>query len=332
MAPRLILVAGPGGAGSSTCAARLAQRWELEQRGRVAVLDLDPVCGARALMGAALRASGAGGRERDHRGDGGGGVLTSWVDRAGLDARVPEELGRLPGADVLLLVDEMSRLREVEDLRAVVVDVGARLPELVSVADRAPWLVGQLTLLQRGWLSSVRPLVSMVVPDWGADSVATVAAAAGDRVGSWPAMVADAEVMLVGSAPTERRAVAGDDRVRRLHIACELYGLSVSGADDVSTLEGSEPPARAAADPAGRGAGVWEGAGSHWVWRLPLPSVRSGELALARDVDELAVEALGVRRVVRIPTAMRRLRIGGARLRGGMLSVSFEERRAEQEQ
>lgn len=283
-------------------------------------------------MGAALHESADDGHGRGHRGVGGDGVLASWIDRAGLDTRVPDELGRLPGADLLLLLDEISRLREVEDVSAVVVDVGARLPELVSLADRAPWLVGQLTLLQRGWLSNVRPLVAMVLPDWGADSVATVAAAAGDRVGSWPAMVAGAGVVLVGAGPTERHVPAGDDRARRLRIACELFGLSISEVDDATAVGSSETAGRSAADTAGRGAGVWEGAGSHWMWRLPLPSVRSGEIALARDVDELAVEALGVRRVVRLPTAMRRLRIGGARLRDGMLSVSFEERRAEQEQ
>lgn len=339
MDPRLLLVAGPGGAGSSTCAARLAQEMAAARPGRVAVVDLDPVCGASALVGPEVRTATAELRT-DARGpgstrSGAPSAVTDWAVRAGLDARVPDELRRLPGVDVVTLLDDCAALaHDQHDVDVVVVDVGSALPQVLTVADRAPWLVDQGALLQRGWFSTVRPLASALVPDWPGESLASLTRAARARVDAWLRVPTLAEVVLVeptDGAPVPAWRTDGidpvrpDHRVRRVRVTAELYGIPIRAARDVVETEANTAvrgDGLHASLARGRG-GVWEGAGSDWLWRLPLPSVRSGELALARDLDDLAIEALGVRRVVRLPTAMRRLSIGRARLRDGVLTVPF---------
>ncbi|MCZ9344479.1 ArsA family ATPase, partial [Streptomyces sp. TRM76130] len=59
------------------------------------------------------------------------------------------------------------------------------------------------------------------------------------------------------------------------------------------------------------------------VWHLPLPGAARNELDLVRRGDELVVTAGPFRRVVPLPSALRRCTVDGAALREGRLSVRF---------
>ncbi|GAA2601886.1 MULTISPECIES: ArsA family ATPase [Streptomyces] len=59
------------------------------------------------------------------------------------------------------------------------------------------------------------------------------------------------------------------------------------------------------------------------VWHIPLPGAVREELDLVRRGDELAVAAGPFRRVVPLPSALRRCTVDGAALREGALAVRF---------
>ncbi|MFD4634337.1 ArsA family ATPase [Streptomyces sp. NPDC058284] len=66
------------------------------------------------------------------------------------------------------------------------------------------------------------------------------------------------------------------------------------------------------------------GDGSHaYVWHIPLPGVGRDELGLIRRGDELVVTAGPFRRIVTLPSALRRCTVAGAGLREGELRVRF---------
>ncbi|MFJ5275588.1 ArsA family ATPase [Streptomyces parvulus] len=59
------------------------------------------------------------------------------------------------------------------------------------------------------------------------------------------------------------------------------------------------------------------------VWRIPLPGAVREELDLVRRGDELVVAAGPFRRIVPLPSALRRCTVDGAALREGTLAVRF---------
>ncbi|MFF0158312.1 ArsA family ATPase [Streptomyces sp. NPDC005263] len=59
------------------------------------------------------------------------------------------------------------------------------------------------------------------------------------------------------------------------------------------------------------------------VWRIPLPGAIRDELDLIRRGDELVVSAGQFRRIVALPSALRRCTVAGAALREGELRVRF---------
>ncbi|MFG3084401.1 ArsA family ATPase [Streptomyces parvulus] len=59
------------------------------------------------------------------------------------------------------------------------------------------------------------------------------------------------------------------------------------------------------------------------VWRIPLPGAVREELDLVRRGDELVVAAGPFRRIVPLPSALRRCTVAGAALREGTLAVRF---------
>ncbi|SFF20959.1 arsenite efflux ATP-binding protein ArsA [Actinacidiphila alni] len=61
----------------------------------------------------------------------------------------------------------------------------------------------------------------------------------------------------------------------------------------------------------------------HFVWSLPLPGASRDGLDLVRHGDELVVDAGGFRRIVPLPSALRRCTVSGAALRDGALRVRF---------
>lgn len=62
----------------------------------------------------------------------------------------------------------------------------------------------------------------------------------------------------------------------------------------------------------------------HFLWRLPLPGATRDRLDLIRRGDELVVDAEGFRRILPLPSALRRCTVAGAALRDGALTVRFE--------
>jgi arsenite-transporting ATPase len=60
-----------------------------------------------------------------------------------------------------------------------------------------------------------------------------------------------------------------------------------------------------------------------FVWTLPLPGAGREGLDLVRRGDELVVDAGGFRRIVPLPSALRRCTVAGAALRDGALRVRF---------
>jgi arsenite-transporting ATPase len=64
-------------------------------------------------------------------------------------------------------------------------------------------------------------------------------------------------------------------------------------------------------------------ADGHYLWVLPLPGADREGLDLVRRGDELVVDAGGFRRIVPLPSALRRCTVEGAALRDGALRVRF---------
>lgn len=60
-----------------------------------------------------------------------------------------------------------------------------------------------------------------------------------------------------------------------------------------------------------------------FVWRLPLPGATREGLDLVRRGDELVIDAEGFRRILPLPSVLRRCTVAGAALRDGALSVRF---------
>ncbi|MDJ0341127.1 ArsA-related P-loop ATPase [Streptomyces sp. H10-C2] len=65
------------------------------------------------------------------------------------------------------------------------------------------------------------------------------------------------------------------------------------------------------------------GAEGHFRWRLPLPGATREGLGLVRRGDELVIDAEGFRRILPLPSGLRRCTVSGAALRDGALDVRF---------
>ncbi|THC53904.1 ArsA-related P-loop ATPase [Streptomyces sp. A1499] len=109
------------------------------------------------------------------------------------------------------------------------------------------------------------------------------------------------------------------DRVRRVR----HLGHDPRGADDLAALgvpAPAEPPAPAEWPVTRTTAG---GGGDTYVWHIPLPGAVREELGLVRRGDSLVVTAGPFRRVLALPSALRRCAVAGAGLREGELRVRF---------
>lgn len=106
-------------------------------------------------------------------------------------------------------------------------------------------------------------------------------------------------------------------------------GREPHGTDDLTALAAIPPgPGAEPGADGGRAADPWSvtdqrGAEGHFRWRLPLPGATREGLGLVRRGDELVVDAEGFRRILPLPSALRRCTVDGAALRDGALDVRF---------
>jgi arsenite-transporting ATPase len=90
-----------------------------------------------------------------------------------------------------------------------------------------------------------------------------------------------------------------------------------AGSDELAMLDVGDPVVPASSAP------LVERDGDGFALVLALPRARRADLALARRGDELVVDVVGVRRVLLLPSVLRRCEVTGAALRDGALRVAF---------
>ena len=117
-------------------------------------------------------------------------------------------------------------------------------------------------------------------------------------------------VLTAGEAPAEPLGAGA-----LADLGEELYGPPRAGAL-------LAPPAPAARSRVER-AKVPDGTGEKFTLVLPLPLATRGDVALARVGDDLALTVAGHRRVLALPSALRRCVVAGAGLDDGALRVRF---------
>lgn len=98
-------------------------------------------------------------------------------------------------------------------------------------------------------------------------------------------------------------------------------GHDPRGADDLAAL--AVPAVNPAASPVEWPVADRLAQDSVLVWHLPLPGAIRDELDLVRRGDELVVTAGSFRRIVALPSVLRRCTVDGAALRDGELCVRF---------
>jgi arsenite-transporting ATPase len=125
----------------------------------------------------------------------------------------------------------------------------------------------------------------------------------------------------------EAQASFGPVPVQRAgYTAAEPVGLEAL-AELGESLYGPPAPEAAAAllaPPSLPDPFVVEREATGFVLRLPLPLAERRDLDLGRRGDELVITVEGRRRVLALPSALRRCQVAGAQLRDGALSIRFE--------
>lgn len=321
MTPRVLLVAGPGGAGASTTAAHIADRHAAAGRS-VTVLDDDPYDGAsaRCRHTSVLRRS-----EQDRSGDGARQVL----EALGGSPDVLDPLRDTATAAALRLLWSIPLDRPTDHL--VVIDAGASAPEMARIARTLPGTLMRLSRLGTGWLRTSRPLLAAIGGRRSAPALLEQLQSAAQRArGIRNAMCgASGGALVVGGEP---------GKTARVGIGIALSGVRVRGViglaeDDSAVLPGvprlaqdnlegeldrdEEAPLRIQPD---------EGSGYHM--RMPLPLSDFRELKLHWAGHSLTLKACGHRSMLELPSALQRCHPSGARLRDGMLDVAFRPNRA----
>lgn len=178
------------------------------------------------------------------------------------------------------------------------------------VADRATsvWLVAEpgpagadavRTAVTGLAVRALRPellIANRVLPDHGQDS--------------WPA----------GLAAQQRKALEEWQGTYDVHPLPHL-GRDPRGADDLGSL--LPPGVNPAPDPVEWPVADRLAEDGVLVWHIPLPGAIREELELVRRGDELVVTAGSFRRIVPLPSALRRCTVAGAALRDEELRIRF---------
>lgn len=325
---RCVLVAGPGGAGSSTYAASLARAYAARDR-PVVLIGTDPGDDATTMVGASegtLRLASIADELPGRKP-----ALAPLLDLVGLDTRLSEELGLLPEATMMRLLQYIATNVAADE--TVVIDAGSRAVDLARLAGAAPWVVQRLAPAQRGWLGSARPLLASAMGTrWPGEGLTAAVTQAG-------ADAAKARELLLG-ARSAAVVVAGDapaTKARRVVVGLALNSVSVTatvGAGQRSAIDpvdwsadGDRSTQVDDLDEHAREKSIggisWECEAGDYLCRMPLPSVTPGDLTLSMVQDDLVLSALGHRSVIPMPTLLRRCRPQDARLRHAVLTVRF---------
>ena len=234
-------------------------------------------------------------------------ALGLYLDRSlppGLRVARAVRVGMSGGGDPLL--DELRRLGdELADVRSLLTDrlTGVRLvltAESVVLAEARRTLT-HLCLLGYGVEAVV---INRLVPG-GGDPWRTA------RAGRQQLVLEDARATFGASAvltlPDDAVEPVGPDALA--DVGRRLY--DGPGRDPLPLVDVA-PPLRV------------ERSGDHWLLLLALPGARVGELDLRRRGDDLEVAVGPARRLLRLPSVLRRCRVVEARLRDGDLRVVFE--------
>ncbi|MGV9995009.1 ArsA-related P-loop ATPase [Streptomyces sp. NPDC003374] len=131
---------------------------------------------------------------------------------------------------------------------------------------------------------------------------------------------APADSWLAGPVAQQRKALDEWRETYAVHPAAHL-GRDPRGTDDLAAL--APPGAGAAPERAGWPVADRLAEDGVLVWHIPLPGAIRDELDLIRRGDELLLAAGPFRRVVPLPSALRRCTVDGAALREGELRIRF---------
>ncbi|MGV9254016.1 ArsA family ATPase [Streptomyces sp. NPDC003697] len=163
----------------------------------------------------------------------------------------------------------------------------------------------------------------------GAEAVRTAALGLALRGLATESLVAGRVLPEVGGATwpaalvaQQRKTLAEWRETYAVHPVRHL-GRDPRGPEDLTALDvpGADPAHAPVEWPVtGRGA---EDGGTGYVWHIPLPGAVREELDLIRRGDELVVAVGGFRRIVPLPSVLRRCTVEGAALREGVLRIRF---------
>ncbi|GAB2595187.1 hypothetical protein GCM10027168_29830 [Streptomyces capparidis] len=228
-----------------------------------------------------------------------------------------------------LLPERRQAARALRPLLAAAAGVPMPPEELYDAARRADAALAAVERVLRDGATTVR---TVLVP--GPHSAARLRAAlpALALLGHRPEAVlanrllpdGSADPWLAGAAAGQRQALKELDTAGAPVLELPDLGRDPVGGDDLAlvgrALHVPPRPGGPAPDPWTVGPDEEDGT---LVWRLPLPGARRPELELARHGDELVLDVGGFRRVVPLPSALRRCDAAGARLEDGELRVRF---------
>lgn len=207
------------------------------------------------------------------------------------------------------VITELDAIRAVLDGPRTTVRFVTRPGTVAAAADRRA--------------ASALALYGRTVGDVVVNGLAEGGTLARDRTAALRGLFPGAEMTAVaggGAEPLGTDALAGFAEI--LPPLTALPPVPAPPDEDGRETVPADPAAPVFGDGSGDGFDV-EADGDRLVLVVPLPGAERGELDLLRRGDELIVTVGAYRRMLPLPSALRRCTIEGAGLRGGVLRVRF---------
>ncbi|WTW94487.1 ArsA family ATPase [Streptomycetaceae bacterium NBC_01309] len=207
------------------------------------------------------------------------------------------------------VIAELDAIRAVLDGPRTTVRFVTRPGTVAAAADRRA--------------ASALALYGRTVGDVVVNGLAEGGALARDRTAALRGLFPGAEMVAVaggGDEPLGADALAGFAEI--LPPLTALPPVPAPPDEDGREAVPADPAPPVFGDASGDGFDV-EADGDRLVLVVPLPGAERGELDLLRRGDELIVTVGAYRRMLPLPSALRRCTIEGAGLRGGVLRVRF---------